>query len=171
MVNYIKTYNARKVSAAAPQLKGDPWIFKVYNEAYSRKPNAWELNVKNYNNGSWTSYADLKKYVLEFQASLKKARLQLKANAVSKNNDIYVVFEKDGKVVGIDLVSANGGQVVAAGGLNVIAAGGDNVIAPGGANLQITAQMAGISFGDKYRIQSAGSTVVPTSGKGALVFQ
>ena len=169
LVNYIKAYVKKQESGKAVVLKGDPWLFKIYREEYQRQPNAWELNIGNYNGGSWTSYASLKNYVKEFQASLKKNKIKIKT--VDKDGKVYVVFEEDGSPIGINLVSPNGGNVIAAGGGNVIAAGGGNVIAAGGLNLQISTSIAGVSFGDKYRIQSAGTKAIPSSGKGTLVFR
>src|SRR3712207_735827 len=52
LVGYIKNYN-NKSQASASQLKGDTWIFNAYKELYGRQPNVWELNVQNYNLGSW----------------------------------------------------------------------------------------------------------------------
>lgn len=202
LLGYVKNFNTKTSPAKKAELKGDPWIFQAYKELFNRQPCAWELNVKNYNDGSWKNYAELKKYVKEFRASMDKLGIALKTTD-AKNNNSYVIFEKDGKVLGIDLVSNDGGNVVAAGGMNVISAGGDNVIAPGGANViapgggnviapgggnviapgganviapgganfRITNDMAGVSFGNKYTIQSAGTTVIASSGKGALIFR
>ena len=169
LVNYIKAYSTKKNSAPSVVLKGDPWIFRIYQELYNRKPNAWELNVTNYNKGSWSSYASLRNYIKDFQTSLKKNKLNIKT--ADGNGNVYVVFEKDGKPIAINLVSQNGGQVIAAGDGNVIAAGGGNVVAAGGLNLQITPNMAGVTFGDKFRTQSVGTTIIPSSGNGALIIR
>ena len=40
------------LTTQAQSLKGDPWIFNAYKDLYNRQPNAWELNIKNYNKGS-----------------------------------------------------------------------------------------------------------------------
>jgi hypothetical protein len=178
LVGYIKNYVAKNTPVKKSVLKGDPWIFQAYKELYNRQPNAWELNVKNYNDGSWNNYAELKKYVKEFGASMEKAGLIIKT-APGKDNTHYVVFEQNGKPIAIDLVSAQGGTVVAAGGANVVSAGGanvvaagsGNVVAAGSANFRITNDMAGINFGSKYTVQSTGATIVASSGKGALVIK
>lgn len=41
----------------------DPWIKQVYNELYGRAPSAAECNIKNYNNGSWSGYEQLKGFI------------------------------------------------------------------------------------------------------------
>lgn len=181
LVGYIKAYNNKKATAAAapmPTLKGDPWIFKIYQEVYHRQPNAWELNIHNYNNGSWSNYNDLKNYVVQFQNSLKQNNVDIKTGPFGSDK-LAVGFYINGKQVAVNVVDANGGNVIAAGGGNVIAAGGDNVIAPGGGNviapgggnIIINNSMAGVNFGGSYTVQSVGTKVVPTSGKGALIIK
>lgn len=158
------------ISVKAQTLNGDPWIFQVYKEVYNRQPSGWELNIKNYNSGSWASYADLKKYVLEYQASIKKSGLSIVSKKIDDNR-ILTGFVKDGKLLAANIISPQGGNVVASGGANVVAAGGGNVVASGGLNLQITSNTAGVSFGGKYAVQSAGTTVIPVSGKGAIIIR
>lgn len=48
------------INVTAQSLTGDPWIFQAYKELYARSPNAFELNINNYNLGSWNSYPELK---------------------------------------------------------------------------------------------------------------
>ncbi|MCY7290837.1 MAG: hypothetical protein LH615_01525, partial [Ferruginibacter sp.] len=48
----------------------DPWIIQVYKELHNRQPSAWELNIKNYNLGTWNNYGELKSYIQEYQNSL-----------------------------------------------------------------------------------------------------
>jgi hypothetical protein len=158
------------LAGISQNLKGDPWIFNAYQEMYRRQPTAWELNINNYNSGSWNSYAELKKYVQEFQTSLNNTGLTI-VTQKAKNNNFIAGFVQGGKLLGVDLISAEGGRVVAAGGANVVAAGGANVVASGGLNLQISANTAGVSFGGRYSVQSTGTTIVPASGKSALIFR
>lgn len=177
LVGYIKTYNSKK-PASMPSLTGDAWIFQVYKELYNRQPNAWELNIKNYNNGSWKNYDELKKYIGEFQNSLSKQNLQIKTGPWN-NNNVLVGFFINGKQVAVNVVAAGGGNVVSAGGANVVSAGGANVVSAGGANVVaagggniiVNTGMAGVNFGGRYSVQSAGSTVVATSGNGALIIK
>lgn len=176
LVGYIKTYNTKK-PASMPTLTGDPWIFQAYKELYNRQPNAWELNIKNYNSGSWNNYQELKNYITEFQKSLNKQNLQVKT--APWNNNVLVGFFINGQQVAVNVVAPGGGNVVAAGGANVIAAGGGNVVAPGGANviapgggnIIVNTNMAGVNFGGRYSVQSAGTKIVSTSGNGALIIK
>lgn len=41
----------------------DPWIQQAYQQLLKRSANAQECNIRNYNNGSWGSYAELLGYV------------------------------------------------------------------------------------------------------------
>lgn len=41
----------------------DPWIKQAYNALYQRNPSAAECNIKNYNNGSWSSLGELIGYI------------------------------------------------------------------------------------------------------------
>jgi hypothetical protein len=182
LVKYIKNYNSTKsasnnTAATMPVLQGDPWVFKIYQELYKRKPNAWELNINNYNSGSWTSYEQLKGFIQEYQKSIAKINLQVKT--APYNGNIATGFFIDGKQVAVNVVAAGGGNVVAAGGANAVAAGGANVVAAGGANvvaagggnIMINKEMAGVSFGGRYTTQSVGTQIIPTSGKGAILIR
>ena len=181
LVRYIKSYNSKKTASAPaqmPALKGDPWIFQAYKELYNRQPNAWELNVNNYNSGSWKNYAELKSYIRDFESSISRQRLDIKTGPWA-NNNVVVGFFINGQQVAVNVVAAGGGNVVAAGGANVVAAGGanvvaaggGNVVAAGGGNILVNTNMAGVNFGGRYVTQSAGTRVVTTSGKGALIIK
>jgi hypothetical protein len=139
LTELIKTYqNSIKPTTTSTNITtsvtGDPWITAIYKELYSRQPNSWEYNIKNYNNGSWGSYQQLKNYVDQFQKSLKNNGITIET-AILNNDHNLVVFKKGGVNIGVNLLSNKGGNVVAAGGANVIAAGGGNVVAAGGANV------------------------------------
>lgn len=45
----------------------DQWIVKAYQLLLNRTPSSQECNIKNYNNGSWSSYAELVGYVARYQ--------------------------------------------------------------------------------------------------------
>lgn len=47
----------------------DPWIVSIYKQLYNRQPSSEECSIKNYNNGSWSSYQQLTGYVKNFQNS------------------------------------------------------------------------------------------------------
>lgn len=167
LVGFIAGYNKTRPGNFP---KGDPWIFQAYCELYSKAPNAWELNVQNYNGGSWANYDELKKYIQQYHSSLSSNGIQTKTGELNGNTAV-VFTDNSSKVIAVDLVSKDGGQVIAAGGGNVIAAGGGNVIAAGGGNVMITANTAGVSFGSDRTIQSVGSKVIPTAGKTKLVIR
>lgn len=165
LVSYIKSFKSKKSNTSSAAVQGDPWIFQAYRELYNRTPSAWEVNIQNYNGGSWSNYNELKKYVQDFQNSLRKLNMDIKT--VDAGNGKAIAFlTENGQAKAVALVNLNGGQVVAAGGANVVSAGGANVVSAGGANLQ---NLAAMNFGSRYTVQAAGSRVVPTSGKGAII--
>ncbi|HEV7330651.1 MAG TPA: hypothetical protein VGN63_06375 [Flavisolibacter sp.] len=167
LVGYIAGHNRYK---SGNFLKGDPWIFQAYVELYNRIPNAWEVNIQNYNNGSWGSYAELKNYIKQYQNAMSKNGI--KTNVGKLNNNTAVVFtDNNNNVLAVDLVKLDGGQVISAGGGNVISAGGGNVISVGGGNLTINQSTPGVSFGGDRTIQSTGTKVVATAGKTKLVIR
>jgi hypothetical protein len=193
LTNYIKSYNNRVAGNSGStavvktvKLEGDPWIFRAYRELYRRAPVALELNVNNYNGGKWTSYSQLKHYVAEFQSSLKKQKAEIRTVETTNGYEltglylngeqvaVALISKNGGSVVaagGANVVSAGGANVVSAGGANVVSAGGANVVSGGGANISMQHNMAGISFGGRYTVQSAGTKVIPTSGNGALIIR
>ena len=161
------------------QAKGDPWIKKYYNDTYRREPTVLEYNIQNYNSGSWNNYDELVKYIGEYQKSIKTARITFKFSSnVYKNNVVVGVFQ-NGTQLAASLISLDGGKVIAAGGGNiisggagnVIAAGGGNVIAAGGGNIAVYPDTKGASFGGSYILASAGTKVIKTSGKGAMIIR
>lgn len=168
--NIMPAYAGVPATCHAVVPYGDPWIHQAYVELYNRQPTAWELNIYNYNNGSWNNYNELKQYIKDYQSALSKAGLSINTKNVNGGQTL-VGFNLNGKQVALDLVSTSDGKVIAAGGANVVAAGGANLVAAGGANLQVNANMAGVVTGNRYSVQSAGTTVVPTSGKGALIIR
>lgn len=167
LVGYIAGHNRNK---SGNFLKGDPWVFQAYVELYNRIPNAWEVNIQNYNNGSWGSYADLKNYIKQYQTAMRKNGITTKAGTL--NNNTAVVFtDNSNNVLAVNLVKLDGGQVISAGGGNVISAGGGNVISAGGGNITINHSTPGVSFGGDRTIQSTGTRVVATAGKSKLVIR
>ncbi len=59
----------------------DPWIVRAYNELFGEAPNSTECNIKNYNNGSWRSYEELRghiqSYVVRTNSSFQKDGMTL----------------------------------------------------------------------------------------------
>jgi hypothetical protein len=64
LVTYIKNY---KGQASASPVSCDPWIVDIYKKEFGREPNATECNTKNYNNGSWGTYDELKGYIKQYK--------------------------------------------------------------------------------------------------------
>ena len=161
------------------QAKGDPWIKKYYNDTYRREPTALEYNIKNYNNGSWNSYADLSKYIGEYQKNISASGLSFKFSTKTyANNSLIVGLFQNGTQLAASLISQDGGGVIAAGGGNVIAAsggviapGGGNVVAAGGGNIVVNINTKGGNFGNSYAIASEGTKVIKTSGSGAMIIK
>lgn len=167
LVGYIAGHNRHK---SGNFLKGDPWIFQAYVELYNNIPNAWEVNIQNYNNGSWSSYAELKNYIKQYQTAMSKNGIKTKTGTL--NNHTAVVFtDNSNNLLAVDLVKLDGGQVISAGGGNVISAGGGNVISAGGGNLTINQSTPGVNFGSDRTIQSTGTKVITTAGKSKLVIR
>lgn len=172
-------------------MQGDPWIIQAYWEMYQKLPQPWELNVKNYNSGSWNSYDDLKKYIKEYKTNMSSAGITIVSGQNTKGN-VLVGHLQNGNLVALSEVSKNKGEVIASGGGNVVAGGGgnligqaggnliggaganvinpsgNNVIATGGGNLN---SLKGVSFIGQYTTLSAGSTAIKTSGKGRIAIQ
>lgn len=170
--NYVSKYQSSKGSP----LQGDPWIFQIYNELYNRNPNALEVNIKNYNGGSWGNYADLKNHVQEFQSSLLQAGITISTAFV--NNVAIVGFNQNGQQIAVAALSLNGGQIVANDGATIVSGGAGNIVSGGagnligqdGAGIIINSAMGGISFGNSYTILSENTRVVK-SGKGSLIIR
>jgi len=64
LVMYIKKFNGQ---ASATPANCDPWIQDIYKKEFGREPDATECNIKNYNNGSWNSYDELKGYIHQYK--------------------------------------------------------------------------------------------------------
>lgn len=160
---------------ANAQVKGDPWIFQVYQELYSRQPTAWEVNIKNYNSGSWNNYGELKGYIQQYQNSIKNMGISISTTNL-KSGNVLALFNQNGKSIAADLITNDGGSIVASGGGNIVASGGGNIVASGGGNIVASgggniSSLLGVSFGSGRTLQSTGTKVVPTSGSGALIIR
>lgn len=55
--------------AVSSNAQCDPWITKIYLQLYGRNPTPAECNIKNYNNGSWNSYDQLKGFVRNYRGN------------------------------------------------------------------------------------------------------
>lgn len=151
----------------AQSLKGDPWIFQVYKELYNRQPNAWELNIHNYNNGSWNNYTELKNYVTQYQTAMRGQGLNVRTVNLS-NGLVAALFNQNGKAIAIDLITNDGGSIVASGGGNIVASGAGNIVTNSTGNIT---GLSGAYFGGNRTLQSTGTKVIPVSGNGALIIK
>ena len=168
----VLLYFCATLTMQAQTIKGDPWIFNAYQDLYNRKPNAWEVNIKNYNKGSWGNYGDLKKYVAAYQAGLSAKGVTINTYFIPGTETSLVCFNRNGKQVAINIVSNDGGKVLQAGGLSISSLPVANQVANLLAStIKQFSPLLGAFFGGKYTVQAAGTTVIPTSGDGALIFQ
>lgn len=174
LTDLIKNYQSKIKSSKSStvinaSITGDPWITAIYKELHNRQPNSWEYNIRNYNNGRWQSYQELKGYVNQFQKSLKDNGITIET-AVLNNESNLVAFKKNGEPIAVNILSNKGGNVIAAGGGNVIAAGGGNVIAAGGGNVIAAGGGNVIAAGGGNVIAAGGGNVIAAGG-GNLTFQ
>lgn len=167
------------VSLFAQEAKGDPWIKEIYNSTWGRNPTALEYNINNYNNGQWSSKADLMKYIYEFQKNMAASNIKLLQSAKTYNGNFVVAVFQNNQQIAVNLISPNGGTIVAQGGGNIVAQGGGNIVSPnggtivaqGGGNIVVNKDQAGFNFGNQYVVADANTKVVKTSSKGAWVIR
>jgi hypothetical protein len=138
--------------------KADPWIIQAYKEMYGRQPTTWELNIKNYNLGSWNNYPQLKEYIKEYQNSMQSNGYTVSVTALA-NNQSKVTFLQNGTAVAVGLIGNDAGSLI----------GNDagSLVGNDGASL------AAISFADvatKFT-QASGIKYVKASGRGRIVFK
>jgi hypothetical protein len=145
------------------EVTGDQWITQIYKEEYGRKPNAWEYNIQNYNEGRWGTYDELKNLIRQYQSSVASAGMFL--DLYDLGNGRFVVDLKiNGKSVAVSMIEGRGGNVVASGGANVIAAGGGNVVASGGANVVASGGANVVASGGANVVAPGGANVVASGG-------
>jgi len=157
LTDYIKGYQSSKSAPnlSSSMVSGDPWIMQIYQQLYSRRPNSWELNIKNYNNGSWSSFEQLREYIQQFQKSMNDNGIRIETALLNESINL-VVLKKGDKTLAVNILQNTGGNVVAAGGANVIAAGGGNVVAAGGANV--------VAAGGANVVAAGGGNVIAAGG-------
>lgn len=150
------------------EVSGDQWITQIYNELYGRKPNAWEYNILNYNEGSWRSYDELKNLIRQYQSNVSSAGMFL--DLYDLGNGRFVVDLKiNGKSIAVNMIEGRGGNVVASGGANVISAGGANVVSAGGANVVSPGGANVVSPGGANVVSSGGGNVISPGGGNLVI--
>ena len=165
--------------SAFSQSKQDQ-VKDAYQYFYHRNPDAWEAIPQNYNNGNWSNTDDLRKYVGQYQKTMRDAGISFRFSQQTFNNNTVVVgiFQNGNQIAanlvasgGGNLVASGGGNLIAAGGGNLVASGGGNLVASGGGNIVVNQQTKGANFGGSYTLASAGTSVIKTSGTGALIIR
>ena len=155
-VGFVAALSFTTTQTAAAQCR-DPWINNAYKDVAGRSPvgeyEGGECNIRLYNNGSWSSYDELKGHVRE----LKDSGIKIGYAALSNGNTLMIV---SGNGMTAIVMLNRSGSVIAAGGVNVVAAGGGNFAG------QISRNTPGFSFTSSYSLQSGRS--IKTSGKGGL---
>lgn len=166
LVSYIAGYNNNR---SGEHLKGDPWIFMAYAELFDRAPNAFELNIKLYNNGSWNNYDELRNYVRNTQAVFQRVAAVVKQ--VSDGNGNFLAIIQRAAKTAVSVVS-NRGEVKAKGGKAALAAAFDALRKAAKAKgIQLTGNEQGFAPSGKYVTLSGTAELLPTSGNGAIVFE
>lgn len=61
----------------------DPWITKIYKQFYGANPSSLDCNIRNYNNGSWNGYDQLKGLVRSYAGNGQS--IDLAKNAATGN--------------------------------------------------------------------------------------
>ncbi len=140
----------------------DPWIINAYRELYGRQPNVLKVNIHNYNNGSWSSYPELKGYVQAFQNSLRQQNIKIVTGA-TKNGQTIVGLFMNGQLLDASIVAQGGG--------NIVAQEGGNLVGPSGGTFQKTNATAGFSVGSSIGLLAGGTRRIVTSPKSAFIIK
>ena len=159
------------LSTTSLSVPPNPMIIQAYKEIYHRKPNTWELNVHNYNNGSWKTYPELKGYVQQFQTALKKQKLAIAVGLTKNTGQSAVGFAVNNKLIGADIAADVNGEIIAEGGPKVTAQMGTLVVAEDGRNYVIVPELSGVNFGTTKDMPKPGEKHFATSGNGVLIIQ
>lgn len=160
--------------AISQTLTGDPMIFKAYREIYNRSPNALEINIKNYNAGTWNSYEELKNFIKDFQNSLLRASLTI--SSVYLKEVVVIGIRENGQQIAVAALSMNGGKILANNGSaivsgvagNIISGNGGNLTGQDGSGIIVNTKMGGIGYASGDISPSANTRLI-ISGKGSLV--
>lgn len=167
----------------------DPWIVKAYKEYYQRNPTASECNIKNYNNGSWSSYEELQGYVRKYGGDpfIYQAYNELLGR---RPNDWELTTQLYNKGSWSDYASlkryvqeyqqsiGNNGLVTKTGPYNGNVAVGFfingqqvavNVVAPGGANVVAAGGANAVAAGGANVVAAGGANVVAAGGGNIVV--
>lgn len=154
------------IHVSAQKLIGDPWIFQAYKEMYGRSPNAFELNINNYNLGSWNNYGELKKYIQEFQSN----GYNIKTTALP-NDQSAVVYWEDNQPVAWALISNKGGGLIGDATSTLISVDHARLM---GVDPAVLKDLPVISYADvnsKSLMAVKKSSAKKASGRGRIIFK
>lgn len=72
----------------------DPWIVSIYKSLYQRTPTAQECNIKNYNNGSWSSYQQLTDLIKSYQNKTKSSSTSSVTASITGDQWITQIYKE-----------------------------------------------------------------------------
>ena len=107
-----------------------------------------------------------------YQNGLAAKGVTINTYPIPNTSTTLVVFMRNGGKAAMNIVSNDGGTVLQAGGISIAKIPIAGTIASMIATpLQAFSGILGAFHGGKYTVQSAGTTIIPTSGDGAIIFQ
>jgi hypothetical protein len=116
----------------------DPWITIAIEAGYSRRPKGvgdWnECSPALYNNGSWSSYDQLYRAIVQSLNGLSQNGITFRMDPPSRGA-VKLSIQVNGAQIGsgtVAVVSQGGGNVVASGGGNLITSDGAGIISHDG---------------------------------------
>jgi len=157
------------LNITAQKLTGDPWIFQAYRELYGLTPNAFELNITNYNLGSWNNYGELKNYIIEYKNSLRNDGLTVRTTPLD-NNQSAAIFYNNGSPISGALISNKGGSLLGENGLGLISVDHARLIGMDHASLKSLSVVSYADVSTKFT-QSAGIKYLKASGRGRIIMK
>ena len=147
----------------------DPWITIAINDAFANTHtiggvgDSGECQASKYNNGSWSSYAELYRGVKTAFNNMAAAHLVITKEALPDGKWKTTTKSADGKFVHHDIVSHDGGTLLASDGASLIVA---SVVAQGGGNF------IGVDAGNGARVvPQTGGNLVGLNDAGMTVSQ
>lgn len=154
------------INANTQNLTGDPWIFQAYKELYGRSPTAFELNINNYNLGSWNSYPELKKYIQEFQGN----GYNIKVTTLTNDRSAAVFYEGNDPVA-IALISNKGGGLISENSTALISVDHARLIGSDHATLNGLPLVSFTDVNSKSLLGVSKKSARKASGRGKIVFK
>jgi hypothetical protein len=143
----------------------DPWINNAYRELADRAPvgtgEVGECNIKFYNNGSWNSYDELKRYV-------QQVRSNVKIGVKDQSGGKWAVAVQGNGATGVVVMSKDG-RILSSGGGYLIGNDAAGLVGLDNGTISVTKNTPGFAFTGDYGTLSG--TKIKTSGKGGIKIQ